>query len=39
MAVAGWKTREMVDRYTRSTAADRAATEARGPSTSATSDV
>lgn len=30
MAVAGWSTRDMIDRYTRSTAADRAATEARG---------
>lgn len=29
MAVAGWATRDMIDRYTRSTAADRAATEAR----------
>ena len=29
MAVAGWSTREMIDRYTRSTAADRAAVEAR----------
>lgn len=30
MAVAGWSTRDMIDRYTRSTAADRAADEARG---------
>jgi site-specific recombinase XerD len=30
MAVAGWATRDMIDRYTRSTAADRAAVEARG---------
>ncbi|MDO0977174.1 tyrosine-type recombinase/integrase [Mycolicibacterium frederiksbergense] len=30
MAVAGWSTRDMIDRYTRSTAADRAANEARG---------
>jgi site-specific recombinase XerD len=31
MAVAGWSTRrDMIDRYTRATAADRAATEARG---------
>jgi site-specific recombinase XerD len=30
MAVAGWSTRDMIDRYTRSTAADRAAAEARG---------
>jgi site-specific recombinase XerD len=30
MAVAGWATRDMIDRYTRSTAAERAATEARG---------
>lgn len=30
MAVAGWSTRDMIDRYTRSTAADRAASEARG---------
>jgi integrase/recombinase XerD len=29
MAVAGWKTREMLDRYVAATAADRAATEAR----------
>lgn len=29
MAVAGWATRDMIDRYTRSTAADRAADEAR----------
>ncbi|WP_019969343.1 tyrosine-type recombinase/integrase [Mycobacterium sp. 141] len=29
MAVAGWATRDMIDRYTRSTAAERAATEAR----------
>jgi site-specific recombinase XerD len=29
MAVAGWSTRDMIDRYTRSTAADRAAAEAR----------
>lgn len=30
MAVAGWSTREMIDRYTRATAAERAVTEARG---------
>ena len=30
MAVAGWATRDMVDRYTRSTASERAAAEARG---------
>lgn len=30
MAVAGWSRRDMIDRYTRSTAADRAASEARG---------
>ncbi|MGH3968890.1 MAG: tyrosine-type recombinase/integrase [Steroidobacteraceae bacterium] len=30
MAVAGWSTRDMIDRYTKSTAAERAATEARG---------
>lgn len=30
MSVAGWSTRSMIDRYTRSTAADRAAMEARG---------
>lgn len=30
MAVAGWSTRDMIDRYTRATAADRAAAEARG---------
>jgi site-specific recombinase XerD len=30
MSVAGWSTRDMIDRYTRSTAADRAAAEARG---------
>jgi site-specific recombinase XerD len=29
MSVAGWRTREMVDRYSRSTAAERAAAEAR----------
>lgn len=29
MAVAGWSTRDMIDRYTRATAADRAASEAR----------
>lgn len=29
MAVAGWSTRDMIDRYTRSTAAERAAAEAR----------
>ncbi|WP_244269107.1 tyrosine-type recombinase/integrase [Mycobacterium parascrofulaceum] len=29
MAVAGWSTRDMIDRYTRGTAADRAAAEAR----------
>jgi site-specific recombinase XerD len=30
MAVAGWSSREMLDRYVRATAAERAATEARG---------
>ncbi|MGZ4585065.1 MAG: tyrosine-type recombinase/integrase [Mycobacterium sp.] len=30
MSVAGWSSRAMVDRYTRATAADRAAAEARG---------
>jgi len=30
MAVAGWRSRSMLDRYTRSTASDRAAVEARG---------
>jgi integrase/recombinase XerD len=30
MSVAGWSTRGMIDRYTRSTAPDRAAAEARG---------
>ena len=30
MAVAGWSSRDMIDRYTRFTAAERAATEARG---------
>lgn len=30
MAVAGWTRRDMIDRYTRATAADRAADEARG---------
>ncbi len=30
MAVAGWSTRDMIDRYTRATAAERAAAEARG---------
>lgn len=30
MAVAGWSNRDMIDRYTRFTAADRAAAEARG---------
>ncbi|MCB0942698.1 MAG: tyrosine-type recombinase/integrase [Mycobacterium sp.] len=30
MAVAGWSSRDMLDRYTRATAADRAAAEARG---------
>lgn len=30
MAVAGWSSREMLDRYTRATAAERAAAEARG---------
>ncbi|MGH3628102.1 MAG: tyrosine-type recombinase/integrase [Mycobacterium sp.] len=30
MAVAGWSTRDMLDRYTRATAAERAAAEARG---------
>jgi hypothetical protein len=29
MAVAGWKRRDMLDRYTQATAAERAATEAR----------
>lgn len=29
MAVAGWSTRDMIDRYTRATASDRAAAEAR----------
>lgn len=29
MAVAGWSTRDMIDRYTRFTAAERAAAEAR----------
>jgi integrase/recombinase XerD len=29
MAIAGWSSRQMLDRYTRSTAADRAVTEAR----------
>jgi site-specific recombinase XerD len=29
MAVAGWSSRDMIDRYTRSTASERAATEAR----------
>ena len=29
MSVAGWSTRDMIDRYTRSTAAERAADEAR----------
>src|ERR1700739_2870434 len=29
MAVAGWSTRDMIDRYTKSTAAERAAVEAR----------
>ncbi len=29
MAVAGWSTRDMIDRYTRPTASDRAAAEAR----------
>ena len=29
MSVAGWSTRDMIDRYTRSTASDRAAAEAR----------
>jgi integrase/recombinase XerD len=29
MSVAGWRTREMVDRYSMSTAAERAALEAR----------
>ncbi|OCB20871.1 hypothetical protein A5674_04175 [Mycobacterium malmoense] len=29
MAIAGWQTRDMIDRYTRSTAAERAAAEAR----------
>jgi site-specific recombinase XerD len=30
MAVAGWSTRDMIDRYTRATASQRAAAEARG---------
>ena len=30
MAVAGWSSREMLDRYTRASASDRAAAEARG---------
>ena len=30
MAVAGWSSRDMIDRYTRATAAERAAAEARG---------
>jgi len=30
MAVAGWTSRDMIDRYSRATAADRAADEARG---------
>ena len=30
MSIAGWATRDMIDRYTRSTASDRAAAEARG---------
>lgn len=30
MSVAGWSTRDMIDRYTKSTAAERAASEARG---------
>lgn len=30
MSVAGWATRDMIDRYTRATAAERAAAEARG---------
>jgi site-specific recombinase XerD len=30
MSVAGWSTRDMIDRYTKSTAAERAAAEARG---------
>ena len=29
MAVAGWKRRDMLDRYTQAAAAERAATEAR----------
>jgi len=29
MAVAGWKRRDMLDRYTQATAAERTATEAR----------
>jgi hypothetical protein len=29
MAVAGWSSREMLDRYTKATAADRAAVESR----------
>jgi integrase/recombinase XerD len=30
MAVAGWSSRDMLDRYVRSTASERAAAEARG---------
>ena len=30
MAVAGWSTRDMIDRYTGASASERAATEARG---------
>jgi integrase len=30
MAVAGWSTRDMIDRYTRATSSERAAAEARG---------
>ena len=30
MAVAGWATRDIIDRYTRSTASERATAEARG---------
>ena len=30
MTVAGWSTRDMIDRYTKATASERAAAEARG---------
>jgi hypothetical protein len=30
MAIAGWSTREMIDRYTGASASERAADEARG---------